>query len=270
MADTLCAFPDRDETIVTYLYDDMDERLRATFDAHLTICARCRTEVSELADLRADLAEWHAPAIPMRPLPVAISPVSATPVMAEVSVNDDQGSGRSWWRGVPAWAQVAAAMLFLGASAGLANLDVRYDQQGVSIRTGWMRGSAVQTRVEAPAAPWRADLTALEQQLRTEFREASAPAAAAAVQAIPAELSPRTMSDAEILRRVRALVEESDKRQQRELALRVADVMNNVTAQRNADLLKIDHSLGLIRNNTAAELMKQRGTINYLVSTTQR
>jgi hypothetical protein len=267
MADTLCAFPDRDDAIVTYLYGDMDERLRTTFDAHLAICARCRTEVSDLTDVRADLAEWQVPAITLGPLPVALEPADATPQAPGVSAQEN--AGRGWWRTIPAWARVAAAMLFLGASAGLANLDVRYDHEGLSIRTGWMRGSAVQARGET-APPWRADLTALEQQLRTEFREASAPAASAVVQAVPAEVSPRTMSDAEILRRVRALVEESDKRQQRELALRVADVMNNVTAQRNADLLKIDHSLGMIRNNTAAELMKQRGTINYLVSTTQR
>src|SRR4051794_39702932 len=39
MADTLCAFPDRDDVLVTYLYDDMDTAARATFDSHLAICA---------------------------------------------------------------------------------------------------------------------------------------------------------------------------------------------------------------------------------------
>lgn len=250
MAETLCAFPDRDETIVTYLYDELDESARATFDAHLAICPRCRSEVSELASVRRQLVRWEPPAI--EPTDSAALRAPRTP----------------FWRTLPVWAQAAAAMLCLGVAAGLANLQIRYDREGLTIRTGWAQSAAAPASPAATAAtPWRADLAALEQQLRTEFRQAPLPQVAAGDALSGA--TPRAMSDAEILRRVRALVEESDKRQQRELALRVAEVMNNVTAQRNADLLRIDRSLGLIRNNTAAELMKQRGTINYLVSTTQ-
>ena len=249
MAETLCAFPDREETIVTYLYDELDEPARATFDAHLAICLRCRSELNGLASVRSQLVRWEPP---------AIQPGAGTAIPG----------GRSW-RTIPVWAQVAAAMLFVGVAAGVANLQIRYDREGLTIRTGWLQSAApAASPAESATTPWRADLTALERQLRTEFHEASLPQPGAGADALAAA-APRTMTDAELLRRVRALVDESDKRQQRELALRVAEVMNNVTAQRNADLLKIDRSLGLIRNNTAAELMKQRGTINYLVSTTQ-
>src|SRR5439155_200129 len=92
-----------------------------------------------------------------------------------------------WWRDVPVWAQVAAALLFLGVSAGIANLDVRYDHNGVTVRTGWSRVStappsdSVAQRAGAPGSPgtpgipgtyvpWRSELAALEQQLRAEMR----------------------------------------------------------------------------------------------------
>jgi hypothetical protein len=252
MAETLCAFPDRDETIVTYIYDELTGPARATFDAHLAICGRCRAEVAELADVRTQLDRWEPPSVgafrPGVPAPAA------------------------WRQRVPVWVQAAAAVLLLGISAGVANLDLRYDAQGLSVRTGWSRGAAAPAAASGAAtAPWRADLAALEQQLRGELHDAGAARMeAATAAAVPPSAAARAMSDADLLRRVRALLDESDKRQQRELALRLAEVMNNVTAQRNADLLKIDRSLGMIRTNTAAELMKQRGTINYLVSTTQR
>ena len=70
-------------------------------------------------------------------------------------------------------------------------------------------------------------------------------------------------------RRVRALLDESEKRQQRELALRVADVMRDLDTQRRADLTKIDRSLGVIQNNAGVEVLKQRELLNYLVRASQ-
>jgi hypothetical protein len=259
MADTLCGFPDRDDAIVTYLYDGMDERLRATFDAHLAICGRCRSEVQELADLRQVLAHWEPPDVRLAQ-PGEWAAAGADPAARPAA---------GWWQAVPLWARTAAAVLVVGVAAGAANLDVRYDHDGLSIRTGWLRRAAPPaSQAAAAGTPWRADLAALEQQMRQEFH-GEALAGAGPRAAADAVSSRAAAGDADLLRRVRAL-EDSDKRQQRELALRVAEVMNNVTAQRNADLLKIDRSLGLLQNNTAAELMKQRGTINYLVSTSQR
>jgi hypothetical protein len=81
---------------------------------------------------------------------------------------------------------------------------------------------------------------------------------------------PRDASEAGLLRRVRALVDESEQRQQRELALRVADVIRDVESQRRADLVKIERSLGAIQSNTGVEVMKQRELLNYLVRVSQR
>jgi hypothetical protein len=191
---------------------------------------------------------------------------------------------------MPVWTQAAAALLFLGVSAGIANLDVRYDQAGLTVRTGWSTrpgvagGPAAPKRVGvspsegAPTdlsagaqgaktdAPWRADLAALERQLKTEFHAAQASASTAAQ---PARMA--SSADAETLRRVRTMIEESDKRQQRELALRVAEMMRDVNAQRQADLIKIDRTLGVISNNTGVEVMKsRREMMDYIKLVSQR
>jgi len=63
---------------------------------------------------------------------------------------------------------------------------------------------------------------------------------------------------------VRALVDESEKRQQRELALRLAELARDVTAQRQADMVKIDRTLGLVQNNVGIEVMKTREKMNQM------
>jgi hypothetical protein len=266
MADTLCGLPDRDDALVTYLYDDMDTAARATFDAHLAICARCRNDVNELRGVREHLAQWAPPS----------TSVQARSLERGARLQPDLHAARkSSWRDIPGWAQVAAAMLFLGVSAGIANLDVHYGAQGLTIRTGWSKPSttavaqdvspANRANSAAPAntAPWRADLTALEQQLRGEMRATSGPSAAVPVSA-------SGLTDAEVMRRVRTLVEASEKRQQNELALRTVELMNSVRAQRNVDLQRIDTALGTLQDKTDTRLMKQNATLNYLVSSKQR
>ena len=268
MTDMLCGYPDRGEMLVTYLYDDADDTGRPVFEAHLAVCARCRADLAALRGVRTRLAEWQPPAVFSRQSSV-ISPESSV-VSAQSSVaSAPVTSHGSWWREIPAWAQVAAALLCLGVAAGLANLSIHYDQQGLSVRTGWLSpapAAAPEQTMAAPAmaanaSPWRADLSALEHQLRTEFRSMPTPAAATIVRA-----SQPSMSDTEMLRRVRVLVEESERRQERELALRVGQVIRDVNAQRQADLRKIDSNLGFIQSNTGAEVMKQRQMLmNYIV-----
>ena len=195
---------------------------------------------------------------------------------------------------------MAAALLFLGVAAGIANLNIRFDTQGITIRTGWSpqsvpafaalaHASSTPAGRSAPAAasaeiagplgsvpapasgtqpPWRADLAALEQQLRNEFH-----VSAFASQVPAAARSTATASgtaDAEMMRRVHALISQSEQRQQRELALRLAGVMRDVDVQRRADLVRIDRSLGLMQNNTGVEVMKQRELLNYLVRVSQK
>src|SRR2546428_261924 len=82
---------------------------RATFDAHLAACRRCRDELADLRGVRSQLGKWAPP-----------EPAFAT---GQVPATNHQPRATSWWRAIPAWAQVAAALLFLGMAAGIANLD---------------------------------------------------------------------------------------------------------------------------------------------------
>jgi hypothetical protein len=256
MTDMLCGYIDRDETIVAFLYDELDPGRRRDFEAHVLTCGVCREEVAGLQSVRRQLAHWEPPAVVSRQSSV-VSP-----------------SRQSWWRTMPAWAQVAAALLFVGVSAGIANLDVRYGQNGLTVRTGWSQaksnGSGVPTDVSAEARsakadrPWRSDLAALEQQLKTEFH-ASQVSTSSTPQAVRV-----SSGDAETLRRVRALLEESEKRQQRELALRVAEVLRDVNAQRQADLIKIDRNLDGMQNKLGVEVLQQRQSLNYFMRVNQR
>jgi hypothetical protein len=113
------------------------------------------------------------------------------------------------------------------------------------------------------AAPWRADLTALERQLRTEFH-ATTPGAASSV---PVALSAgrAAAGDMDLVRRLKVMIDDSERRQERELALRIAELMRDVDSQRRADLRKIDENLGLIEGRTGVEVIKNREMVNYLL-----
>ncbi len=217
MAQQECTYRDRTSVLVAYLYDDIDTVDRVAFEAHVAGCEPCRTELAEFRGVRSMLAEWATPQPTRGAQPVANVPTR-------------------WWQSVPAWAQVAAAMLVLGISAAIANLDVRYTHaNGLTIRTGWSKPAPAQvsTPLDANAAPWRADLAALQQQLRGEIRAQSATLAASAT--APAS----AISDAEFRRRVRSLLDESEQKQKKDFALQLVQLQQDVYAQRQADLSRL-------------------------------
>jgi hypothetical protein len=242
---------DREDALIAYLYDDGNGNpaARASFEAHVAACARCGEEIAALRGVRTQLARWSPP----------------EPAFAHAT-QPSAISHQPWWRTIPAWAQAAAALLFLGVSAGIANLDIRYDESGLAVRTGWLRaaapgGVAPQQQASAPPAQpaaWRADVAALERQLQ-ELRAAQVSRQAAVHTPAPAA------SDADLVRRVRAMVEESERRQQSELALRVAEMMRDVQAQRQADLVRIDRTLGAVENRVGVEVMRDRQKLNTLM-----
>ncbi len=244
-----CTYPDRDAVLVAYLYDDIDPAERVAFDTHVMTCLRCRSELADLRGVRETLGRWAPP----------------EPVRAFTSRDrraPDPARRAAWWRDIPVWAQVAAAMLVLGVSAAVANLDVRYDRSGLTVTTGWSR-RAQPPAAQTAAAPWRGDLAALRGELESELRQAVPPAAAAATAAT-------TTNDAQVARRVRALLDESERRQQNELALRLAQAERDWSAQRQADLRTINQNLGYIQTNTYGELLKQREGMNYLLRVSQK
>ncbi len=238
----------RGDLLIAYLYNEIALDERAGFDRHLTTCALCRAELDALRGVRSELKQWAAPEPSFR--------VTFAPTRPGA---ERQGRWASLQQ-IPTWAQVAAATLFLGLSAGMANLEVSYDTSGLSVRTGWRHPDQLPisppaaVALSGPSSPWRADLTALEQRLQGNL--AARPAASRQVAA--------PQLDAETLRRVRALLEDSEQRQQRELGLRFAEMAREVEAQRQADLVKIDRTLGLISSRTGMEVMRTQQQVNSL------
>src|SRR5262249_18889977 len=134
MTETACTFPgDRDEALVTYLYDDeSDAAAHAVFEAHLATCVRCVDDLAALRGVRTRLARWPPPE------PTSASRSQQSAANPQSTINPPPAiRNPQWWRAIPAWAQVAAALVFLGVAAGVANLDIRHDSNGLSVRTGW-------------------------------------------------------------------------------------------------------------------------------------
>lgn len=249
MNENICTYGGkRDELLVAYLYGEIDADGRAAFDRHLLVCAPCRAELDALGGVRSELVHWAPP-----------EPAGHIGVQVAIPAAHRQGITAAM-RDIPAWAQIAAATLFLGAAAGLANVELSYTDGGVSVRTGWRRPAAVESPTASAAearptsAPWRDDLTALERELK------------AALQARPAAVgsTSTTTGDEALLRRVHQMIQEAERRQQSELALRVAEVARDMQSQRQADLVKIDRTLGVLRSQTGMEVMRTQRQVNSL------
>ncbi len=257
--------PSKDD-LITYLYDDADPALAGRFEAHLRACEACAAEVDALRGVRVSLAQWAAPDLPVH-----------------VRLEADVPAPVPWTRRfLPAMGVAAAAALVLAASAGLANIEVRHDADGWSVRTGWARAAtAVSTAAPtaaaseraavqpaaAPAAaiestPWRTDLAALEEQLRAELRAVGAQAVSRA--------APLRADDEAWLTRIQALIDESEVRQQRNLALRVAELSRDFDLQRKADLVTVQQGLGRLESRTEAEAARARQMMNYIVRVSQQ
>ena len=250
MAEQHCIYPEREAVIVAYVYDDIEAIDRVAFETHITMCEPCRTELADLRGVRSSLAEWTAPEARQSSRRATVA-----------------GAQSRWWQAVPVWAQVAAAMLVLGVSASIANLDVRYDRaRGLNITTGWSKPTSVQTPAAAPAttqasaAPWRSDLAAMQKQLRDEMR-AQQTAALAATSA-----TPTAMSDADFRRRVRVLLDESEKAQKQDFAVQLVQLQKDVYAQQQSDLAKLYKAMGVFQTTTRGELASQRQVLSLAVS----
>lgn len=274
----VCSYPgDRDAAFVDYLYGEGDPADRTTFERHLAECRVCREEVAACRDVRRALTAW-APPEPARALESIGAPVPPPRTAWDRGEGAAAASARKATRGafavlpsraglaslpslpsLPSWARVAAAVLCVGVGLGAANLRVSYANGGFSVRTGWMAEPAP-VAVEADAA-WRTELAALAEELRGEVRSVRATNASA----VPAPVAPDTRGDEALLKEIRALVARSEQRQQRELALRLGDLVNDIQAQRRADLGRIERTIGVVQSNTGMEVLRQREVIRDLV-----
>jgi putative zinc finger protein len=240
------------EQLVAYVYDEMNRDERSRLEDHLGGCADCRAELAGLRAARVQLAAWTPPELD---------------VDFQI-VRHNHGGWRAWWS--PAWGLAAAAALVLAAAAAIANVQVRYDRDGMTIRTGWSHTATppASTAAAVPAAPaadpvLTARYAAMDRRLRL-LETAAAHPASAPVAASTAK------SDAEVMRRVRDLLAQSESRQQSEMAVRVAQVMTDVNRQRQADLVRISNSFEQLQGIAAADRVQHRQVINAMARLAQQ
>lgn len=236
---TMC---ENKELLVGYLYDDVTNEERQAFETHLASCAECLDEVAALRSTRSHLANWSPP---HAELGFRIVRQTAEPPAKVVPF-------RSRW--VPAFGLAAAAVLVLAAASAFANLEVRYDNDGFVVRTGWARSEtpapvvAQQTPATPVSAKVRSDFELVEQRLR---------ALEEAITAQPHTNAGR-MSDTEMLRQVRLLVREAEARQQGAVAERLLQVMQDWERQRRTDLAMMQQGNAHFQGITNAELASFR------------
>ena len=242
---------DNQELLISFVYDELTSAERQAFRAHLASCADCREEVAGLRSTQRHLASW-APPDPGLGFHIARNtpPPQAAP-RARVS---------------PLWGLAAAAVLVLAAGSALANLEVRYGSEGLVLRTGWSRVApdASTAGASTPAATpvdWKSDSEALERRVRqleamaARTRSVSSPA--------PAEIA-----GADLMRRVGQMVEQSESRQQRAMAVRIAELTRDLDARRKVDLAVIDQGLMRLQTANGAEIRQSRDLMQRMYRAT--
>ena len=246
------------DALTSYLYEEGPAAERLAFEAHLRQCERCAAEAASLRAVRVDMAAWTPP---------------ETVLDFRIVREPAQSASRwGWMSTMPAWAQLAAASLVVGVAAGLSGLDVQYGSDGLIVRTGWSRPAGRRTRRAAAAgddAPWRTELAALREQIQTELSQnASAPTVVPA--SAGAAGGSETMGDDAFLARVKQLIEASEARTQREMALRLTEMVREMDTQRRADMRRVADGLGVLEGRTGAVTAQQREVMNYLMKVSQR
>jgi hypothetical protein len=245
---------DDQDALLNYLYEEGDPAERLRIARHLQACAACSVAVLELQSVRGMLADWTPP-----------------PVKLGFRIVQDPKEGASdarWWKPAgrfPFWAQAAAAAFLFAAGMAVSQLDVQYGDGAVTVRSRSAAPAADEAAImpQSGIVPVRqSDITLAPAQVNTadntDFR--------ALEQQLRSDLKGRADGDV-ILRRVRAMIDQSEARQQRELALRLSDVVRDFDTQRRADLLQVQQNFGQLEGQTGQEVAHQRELLNYLVRT---
>jgi hypothetical protein len=258
--------------LVSYLYDECDPAERAAIDAHIALCAACAAEVAALGSARLHLVSWSPPESDLgfaivRPQGSGLRPQGWATSEASNSPGPWALRPGAWLRQpLPAWAQAVAACLIFGVGLSLGMI------RGTLPTDSSTPDSRAEATTATPAAVTASDLAALERRLRAEMSASRATPASATGEssrfANTAQQQPA--NTAQLLAEVRALIDESEQRQQRELALRTTQLFRDFDLQRKIDLAAIERNFGQIEGVAGAEVREQREMLNYLMRVSQQ
>jgi anti-sigma factor RsiW len=235
------------EVLVGYIYDELPGPDRMAFEEHLASCAACGEEVQALRRTRVRLASW-APAEP--------------DLRFEIVRSAGRSSPR--WRIAPGWGLAAAAVLVVAVASAIANLEVRVGAEGLVVRTGWSAGPApadpAALRVSATDVVSRQDFAAMQRQVRDLE---TALAQSAVVPAVgPSNGAP--LNEADLYRRVRQMILESESRQDQQFAARLVSGLREIQAAHTLDLVRLEQTLNKTQGAWSDEVFRQREEMKHV------
>lgn len=234
------------EALMTYAYGESSPAERDLIAAHVARCVSCTRELAAIASTREQLAAWTPPP---QTLGFQITR-GEEPIGAKV---DEPAVGKpvavilrpaGWWnRPLPAWAQMAAAVIIFASGLAIGM------SRGTPAVTVARDGSAT------PAAPasvaqmsvTREELANLEQRLRGEIAQVRT--------AVPAG-----ESNAITMQRVNQLIAASEGRQQQQLESATAQIVTDFWNRRTTDMANIEKRLGV----TTTKMRDNQQVINSL------
>jgi hypothetical protein len=233
---------------------------RAKVEMHLRACEECRAELDALRDVRVDLGSWSPP----------------LPDLGFRIVRDAKPAARPSWRSwlTPAVGLAAAATLVFAAALSLAHIEIHNGPDGFTVRTGWSAAVPDATNSTGPIRR----VFARDQFLpNDQMNPAGLAGIAQRVDALEialrqspvsrsaAVLSARA-SDEELIKRVRDMLARSEMKQQGELVLRIAQVVNAFDAQRKDDLARIQANFTNLQGTVTKEAAAHVDLVNYLTT----
>jgi hypothetical protein len=223
--------------LVAYLYEECEPELRDVISGHLTRCDACSNEIDGLGWTRRRLEVWTPP----------------MPALGFQMPEPVQDSRLPWWRApMPAWAQAVAALLIFGVglSAGLARGPVTAPQVSSN--------PPAASPDPAPAdGPTRTDLAQLEERIKSEIAQMRT--ATPVRQVVPS-------SDEDVMKKVEALLAQSEERQRREFTLRTVEMARDFETQRRIDMASVREAVGQFQGVTGTEIRQQREAIDRINS----
>ena len=258
---------DDKERLVAFLYGETSDRERAEVEAHLAGCVTCAEEVDELRAVRVDLAAWQPPEAESRVShrPRASDDEPAMVARAGVGAGGDgrrcaaRPGGQRPGRVRQRRDRGAHGMGDDERTAGKCGCGAGRRRRHAGAQPAGQTASATMSEADVRAA-----LASLESRLRAEM------ATARTASATPASAAGGAGFDrVALVKQVEGLIEASERRQQRELAFRLAQAMQDVDTQRRSDLVRIENGLGQIEGLTVQEGARQSRLINYLMRTSQ-
>jgi anti-sigma factor RsiW len=249
---------DNHEALIDYLYEEGDPAERLKIRQHLQECAACSVAVLEFQSVRGMLSDWTPPAANLGFRIVQDASPSA-------SLDHRARGGWSWgWgpttykRKTASFLQAAAAILLFVAGMAVSQLHVDYANGALTVHTrsaepGAAAGAVRNAWIMLPSqntdgvVPVKSgepvDLEELERRLLARLQASNVPSAE----------TERT------LQRVRSMIDQSEQRQQRELALRLSQASRELDTQREADLLRVQQELGRQHDATLEYLVRTSG-----------